>query len=130
MLDDSPVMKILLPLAQALARQREVLAAGALDRLGAVHAELESRFEALNAWPGGVATLQQAIAALPGQDFDSVRAVLQQAAEDNRVNGDLIRHSMNRVAAMQAFRAASSEAGTYGRSADLGGLDAQVSHRA
>lgn len=130
MLDDSPMMKILLPLAQALARQRDVLATGALDQLGAVHAELESRFEALNAWPGGVATLQQAIAALPGSDCDSVRAVLQQAAEDNRVNGDLIRHAMNRVAAMHAFRAASSDAGTYGPGADLSGQEARVSHRA
>lgn len=130
MLDDSPMMQILLPLVHALSRQRKVLADGHLDQLGAAHAELETRFEALNGWPGGVTTLQQAIAALPGSDRDHLRELLQQAVEDNRVNGELIRHSMNRVAAMQAFRAASSDAGTYGRSSDLSGQDARVSHRA
>ena len=130
MLDDSPMMQVLLPLVEALSRQRQVLADGQLDQLGEAHAELEMRFDALNGWPGGVSTLQQDIAALPEPDRHHLRAVLQQAVEDNRVNGELIRHSMNRVAAMHAFRAASSDAGTYGRGPDLSGQDARVSHRA
>ena len=114
----NPITGLLSALADTLARQRAVLEAGQLDQLGEINSVLESRFAAIGHWPGGEPALAEAIGAQPEADRVALRALLLQLGTDNRVNGDLIRVTMNRVAAIQAFQAAGSPAGTYGPGAN------------
>ena len=124
-----PITGRLSALADTLACQRAALEAGQLDQLGEINLALESRFAAIGNWPGGEPALAEAIAAQPAAARASLRALLLQLGTDNRVNGDLIRVTMNRVAAIQAFQAAGSPAGTYGPGASPG-TGSRLSRRA
>ncbi len=124
-----PITGLLSALADTLARQRAVLEAGQLDQLGEINTVLESRYAAIGNWPGGEPALVEAIAAQPEAARASLRNLLLQVGTDNRVNGDLIRLTMNRVAAIQAFQAAGSPAGTYGPGAGAG-AGSRLSRRA
>ena len=125
-----PVIPLLATLADALARQRQALEAGELSQLGALNAEIAGAFDAIGGFAGGAAALHRAIANLAAPERQAMRALLLQSESDNLINGELIRITMHRVAAIQAFRAASSEAGTYGPGAGAADSGTRLSRRA
>lgn len=125
-----PVTPLLAALADALARQRQALEAGELSQLGSLNAEIAGAFEAIGGFAGGEAALHRAVANLPAPERQAMRALLLQSERDNLINGELIRITMHRVAAIQAFRAASSEAGTYGPGAGTADSGTRLSRRA
>jgi hypothetical protein len=125
-----PVTALLAALADALARQRQALEAGELSQLGALNVDLARAFDAIGAFGGGEGGLHQAITSLPAAERQALRTLLLQSEGDNLISGELIRITMHRVAAIQAFRAASSEAGTYGPGASGTDSGTRLSRRA
>lgn len=124
------VTDLLAALALALARQRQALETGELSQLGALNADIARAFDAVSVFEGGEAAMRQAIAGLPESGRRALRTLLLQSEGDNLINGELIRVTMHRVAAIQAFRAASSEAGTYGPGASGTDSGTRLSRRA
>jgi hypothetical protein len=123
-------MTALTALADGLARQRQALEAGDLSQLAGLNAEIAQAFDAAGGAAGGEGALPQAIARLPDSDRQALRTMLLRSEADNLINGELIRITMHRVAAIQAFRAASSEAGTYGPGASGSDNGTRLSRRA
>lgn len=125
-----PITPLLAALADALARQRQALEAGELSQLGPLNGDIARAFDAVDGFGGGQGALQQAITSLPETERQALRTLLLRSEGDNLINGELIRITMNRLAAIQAFRAASSEAGTYGPGASAAGSGTRLSRRA
>lgn len=125
-----PLTPLLAALADALARQRQALEAGDLSQLGALNAQIASAFDAIGGFAGGAEGLRRVVSDLAAPERQALRALLLQSENDNLVNGELIRIAMHRVAAIQAFRAASSEAGTYGPGAGAADSGTRLSRRA
>ena len=125
-----PLTPLLAALADALARQRQALEAGDLAQLGALNAEIAGAFDAITGLAGGSQGLHQVVSDLAAPERQALRALLLQSESDNLVNGGLIRITMHRVAAIQAFRAASSDAGTSGPGAGAAGSGTRLSRRA
>ena len=127
---DDPVHRLLTDMASALARQQAVLSGGDLDQLGPVNAAVDQCFQAIGAWPGGEAALKDEIAARPEDERLMLRAQLQQLSTANQTNGELIRVSLARVAAVKVFRSANAASGTYGPGAGQADAGALLSRRA
>ena len=123
------IAELLAGLGAALARQRAALEQGHLDQLGALNTEIETCYARIGEWPGGQQAMQAALAATTETRRAELRTILVQLDTDNRVNGELIRITMHRVAAIQAFQAAGSDAGTYGPGSRPG-VGSRLSHRA
>ncbi len=108
------IAELLASLGGALARQRSVLEQGQLDQLASLNTELEGCYARIADFPGGQPALLELVAGESESRRSALRSLLLQLDTDNRVNGELIRITMHRVAAIQAFQAAGSDAGTYG----------------
>lgn len=125
-----PVHRLLEDMASALARQQAVLSGGELDQLGPVNAAVDQCFQAIGAWPGGEAALKDEIASRPEEERLLLRAQLQLLSTANQTNGELIRISLARVAAVNAFRSANAASGTYGPGGSQADAGALLSRRA
>ena len=95
------IADLLASLGAALARQRSVLEQGQLDQLASLNAELESCYARIADFPGGQPALLARVASESESRRSSLRTLLLQLDTDNRVNGELIRITMHRVAAIQ-----------------------------
>jgi len=115
---------LLISLGETLARQREALSEGRLESLGELNSELESSYQLLERWPGGLAAVNAAIDAAADQQRIRLRELLVQLSTDNRISGELIRVAMHRVATIRAFQSAGSAAATYrpGPVSDVGSM--------
>jgi len=122
-------VSVLQALVDALAGQRAALEQARYASLAGLTAEIERHYTALATWPGGMQALRDVTTALPDAERQALRAMLARVDADNRINGELIRVAMQRVAALHAFAAAGSVSGTYG---GKGGPDAgsRLSRRA
>jgi len=109
---DTAWLTTLLDLARLLGEQRTALETRDYEALDTVTMRLERAYAAIEALVGSdrlAALLQQADA--PARD--AAMAALERAAVDNRVNGELVRIAMHRVAAMRAASATAHDAATY-----------------
>lgn len=99
--------------ASAVSALRQRLEQQQLQHLEDALASTQLAVDKLNAYPGGIAGLRQAIDALPEPLRAQALGKLERLREDYNVNAELIRLAMQRNAAVQAYAAQSSAAATY-----------------
>lgn len=99
--------------ASAVSALRQRLEQQQLQHLEDALASTQRAVDKLNAYPGGIAGLRQAIDALPEPLRAQALGKLERLREDYNVNAELIRLAMQRNAAVQAYAAQSSAAATY-----------------
>jgi len=99
--------------ASAVSALRQRLEQQQLQHLEDALASTQRAVDKLNAYPGGIAGLRQAIDALPEPLRAQALGKLDRLREDYNVNAELIRLAMQRNAAVQAYAAQSSAAATY-----------------
>jgi len=119
-------------LGSALASQRGALESGQLHDLDRIIAEVSAAMDRVQAFPGGVAGLREAIEALPEPVRADTRRALKQAETDHRVAGELIRLAMQRVSMLRAAQAGRDAGAVYtpSRTLDFSSEATQVSRRA
>jgi hypothetical protein len=113
-LDGDDLMRTVEALNAVLARQRQALEAGQFDLLAGLNTELEGCCADLNRFPAGADALRSAVDSWPEARQVALREVVRQLDQSKRINADLVRVNLARVATLQAFQLASSDAGTYG----------------
>lgn len=111
---------LLTQVAETVARQRAMLEQAEFSELGTVLEELSRAVSALNAYPGGAENLRAVAETLPDAQREQFNALLNKAAADHRVSGELIELMTQRMAAMQARQATQSDAATYSGAGVIG----------
>jgi hypothetical protein len=113
-------LSLLIQVADTVARQRVMLEQAEFGTLSDILEEVGRAVSALNSFPGGVESLRASAETLPEAEREQFRALLEQAANDHRISGDLIELMTQRMAALQATFATQSDTATYSGAGIIG----------
>jgi hypothetical protein len=113
-------LPLLIQVAETVARQRSMLEQAEFAELGSMLEEVGRAVSALNAYPGGVDNLRAVAENLPQAEREQFRVLLEQAAGDHRISGELIDLMTQRMAALQASVATQSDTATYSGAGIIG----------
>lgn len=106
-------LQLLMQVADTVARQRLMLEQAEFGTLSEILDEVARAVSAINSFPGGVDQLRAAADTLPEPEREQFRTLLEKAAFDHRVSGELIELMTQRMAALQASFATQSDTAIY-----------------
>ena len=108
------LLKFLQGIASAIESLRAALEANDMDRLPEALDSTNEALDAIQGYSGGADKLKQDIRQFEPEKTTQLLALLDEAAVNHQINGDLIRLAMQRSSAMQSFIAQQAPSATYG----------------
>ena len=115
-------LKVLLEtISIAVGGLRTTLEANDMDLMPQALEQARLALESSKGYPGGVEKLKEDIESFPEEEKQTVLRLLDQAAIDHQINGELIKLAMQRSAAMQSFIDQQAPGATYGRDGGVPG---------